>query len=163
MPTPASAVPTPSATGSHANTYDATDIGLTFTYPNGWFASEDSASQRINIANAQGAFNLENRPSSYELVWLSAAPYETSVEAEAHTKAGAPDCCTTSGSPIEVTSGTIVARSLVINTYKFQGTIQAYWSSTYGKRYSASIMSPGPQKDEIAILKSILATISVSQ
>ena len=154
---------TAAPSASPGSTYASAALGLSFTYPKGWYVTEDAASQRIYVANAPGILDRESQPPGYERVWLSAAAYETSAAAEAHTKAGSPDCCTYSGEVIPVTAGTVTSGSLTISTYTFKADIEAYWAGPSGARYFATIQTPdSSQADEIATLRALLATVRLS-
>lgn len=140
--------------------YTSSALGLSFNYPKGWVVEESP--HRVYVKNMQGEFNVTNTPPTLQVVWLTDSLTNASAQAEAHTRAGTPDCCTYGGTKVAVTSSTINSANLTIRTYEFYSMLEAHWSGPSGTLYYATISSPSASHvAEVATLKSILATVKI--
>jgi hypothetical protein len=139
--------------------YESKLLKVSFEYPENWFVREDPATNRVYVSSHQGEFNKGSTPAGYQLLWLSAAAQEISPENEASVKSGSPKCCEAG----PVTSSSLKAGSVTINTYEYQTVggpaLEAYWEIDGKRFYAHNGTELGNQDAMVTTLKQLLPTV----
>lgn len=146
---------------------DATWEGVSFKYPGDWFTSETASMGRFYVKNSQVDLLKEATPDNFQQVWLSVDTDENAASRENAIKAGSSAFRVVNG---EVKASTVKSGDLTINVYEYQttggATLEAYWTGKDGKRYFATNsteVGDQNQKDMVANLKKLLATVKVAE
>jgi type II secretory pathway pseudopilin PulG len=145
-------------------TYIWTSQGVSFKYPNNWFIKEDSSLNRVYASSVEADVTKDNMPANFQRIWFSTESVEASLQQEEGIKSGSSSNRQVSG-PVAIS--TIKSGSITIDTYEYETvggpTLQAFWEDSANKRFYATNsteVGEKNQKDMVANLKKILATVS---
>lgn len=148
-------------------TFDWTSQGLSFKHPGDWVTSEAVSMGRVYAKNSSVDLLKEETPDNFQQIWLSVDTDETAKTREDAIKAGNSDFRMVTGA---VKASTIKSGDLTINVYEYAtvggATLEAYWTGKDGKRYFATNsteVGEQNQKDMVATLKKVLATVKFAQ